>query len=1214
MRKRFLNAVLFATAFATAAGTLVSCKDYDDDIASLQDQINQKATAADLTAQLSTLSNDLNSVKSSLNSQVDALKAEIEAAKKGQDATSAELVKNLEAKLAELNKTVDAKLAAVDAASAKIDKLTDEIKKANAAELAKLSEQVDAVTAQVAGIVGHRLSSIALIPTEHINGIAAMTINNLVYIPQVYANTGKEKAHTDAKGVYLDHINAKDAKTKKDLDPNYIASDSEKAYFHVSPSLGVRNQDIELPSFESITSTNTTRASLTKINDPIQAVSYNIDGDGILTVNYTKSTTKQITVTNPDVTNSADGTEKFTMVSLKVPVAKANWTKEEVTAGNPVYVNSEYARLQENYFVPYLMHGLVKADQTLADEFPNETVAPDAARKSDIVTKDYVHYHDSLCLYTSDNKELVDFEAPYNAPFNLNDKVKVCLTEIESLNKLAQEAADSHVGKDGKHDKILTAKEAASYGLAFRFDVAKAAYNQGSLKTNEQEFAQLTGDVKSADYGMLTSKVYTVGNDGQSRTAIGREPIIRVRLIDTKNGNALIAQRYIKVRWSEVKSPEQTIPAKDLGALDVWCYDMFRQLATKEMNEDVYHMVNIPNADGSLSSQSISKEKFHEIYTAVEVVSLKKDGVEIIKDGAPVKMLKNGALVALKTAGARDITIAGTEAERADISPKLWNYGTKPQDVDGKEDIVNDEDLMFGFLKDDTESNTSYNIVWAMSPELVGTVKDGGSKFEIAVKYISKDAAYGSVNQTFTQTINVPEQTFNYQGTYWKDGQPMAGTGVFNVNPLVYKTAVDGDVTAAAHVPGEFAHNLNDWSHIEADLMNGWTYVNGKTKPANLSEFIQKIRDCATVKFVFDADRFAKYDNLKGYKVDATGTQLWYVADPKATIAPATEDGLTDYLNDHISSKDFTDEAIIDYKAAVDEVNAKKAVVKSLAATINNHLYSTAKTNKNDKNLVWNFEEVLNGNAINGFSQGKEGADADAAYAVIRLHENNDYDGTYAAKAQIGQKVPVNLVVEYNDYNKVAVQKFEVFFIEPLTIDGGLGDNFKDAVINGDFLEIGKNFTFTDWNKYSVASAPFTAKKGETLPEKKQYAHQLYDYYCVKNVVFDTDKTTTCLKLNGATWIATEGVTDGPMPAGAMLKMMDWSADAPNFTDKTKAVEVAANPTHLAYFNEAGTPVDFQYHLFVDVNVEYKWGTMSKKGLPILVVPADGTPTNADHK
>lgn len=209
-------------------------------------------------------------------------------------------------------------------------------------------------------------------------------------------------------------------------------------------------------------------------------------------------------------------------------------------------------------------------------------------------------------------------------------------------------------------------------------------------------------------------------------------------------------------------------------------------------------------------------------------------------------------------------------------------------------------------------------------------------------------------------------------------------------------------------------------------------------------------------------------------------------------------------------------------------------------------------------------------------------------------------------KKLIGRAVPVKLLVAYNAHNVIPVQNFEVFFIKPLDVDGTIGENFVDAEIDGSFLSVAKNFTFTDWNDYKVAAAGIKdADKTET--DKDDYAHQLYDYYAVKEVTFLTDKTTTSLAWDAATstYIHKDGVKDGVLPTGRSLKMMNWVETNP----KSSATEVPSDPTHLAYFNNSGTPVNVDYFLYIDVNVQYKWGTLSKNDLQVRVSKAGGTPS-----
>ena len=55
MRKKYLSALLFGALLVTSAGTFTSCKDYDDDIKNLQEQIDKKASLEELTSKISQL-------------------------------------------------------------------------------------------------------------------------------------------------------------------------------------------------------------------------------------------------------------------------------------------------------------------------------------------------------------------------------------------------------------------------------------------------------------------------------------------------------------------------------------------------------------------------------------------------------------------------------------------------------------------------------------------------------------------------------------------------------------------------------------------------------------------------------------------------------------------------------------------------------------------------------------------------------------------------------------------------------------------------------------------------------------------------------------------------------------------------------------------------------------------------------------------------------
>jgi len=584
MNKKFLSAILFGALMVTSTGTFVSCKDYDDDIKDLQSQIDKKASIDDLKSQVSTIEASLADAKSTLattkttaeQALAAATEAEAVAKKAGDAAAEAAAAAKKAAAEVEL-KAAEAKEAAIKAAEAKVTALKAEIEKnvnASLEEIKTIAAKVDKVAAEAMAIVGHRLTSLAVIPTTHVNGIAAITLTTLKYDPQVYQplegpHEGGPTDKNHPERPVLDHKdNGKPAV--------YLATEKNEAYFHVSPNLGVRNQDIELPSFDCITSENVVRSANVTSNSPVKPTGYNIDKN-VMTVTFKKTVTGPL---NPaEDAHTTTGKETFYMASLKAPIAEENWTAVEKEAGEPVNVNSEYVRLEELVKVPYLVNTRTNF-QALTGDFADET-------QTDANGRFYVHYHDSLCVYDSKVNELVDVIAQYDQTLDLKKLVTVCATDVEN----------EHANHEDWTEKYK------DYGLSFRFYLATAAYNtlggpdNNSNKTDQQKFAK----IDSPANGLMTSKVYTI--DGGSATAVGREPIVRVELRDTVNNN-LVAQRYIKVKWAKTVGEKQL--ATSFADTIYVCGNYQATVGTKQMNEDIYDKVK----EGGMT-----KAEFHTYYT-----------------------------------------------------------------------------------------------------------------------------------------------------------------------------------------------------------------------------------------------------------------------------------------------------------------------------------------------------------------------------------------------------------------------------------------------------------------------------------------------------------------------------------------------------------------------------------------------------------------------
>ena len=307
----------------------------------------------------------------------------------------------------------------------------------------------------------------------------------------------------------------------------------------------------------------------------------NIDKEGVLEVTFKRHSDflgQRLSITKEG------NKEKFYMASLKAPISAENYTEDEakdVEAGtiDGVYVNSEYARIEELIKLPYLANSRTDFGKTITSEFADEI-------QNDGNGDFYVHYHDSVCLYESNANALVDYYQAYDQPLDLKKLVKVCVSD----------KAKDHAA----HEDLVDYKD---YGLTFRFYIPTAPYNTlggadgNTNKTDQQKFAKLD----SHENGIMSSKVYTV--EGTSATAVGREPIVRVELVDTVN-NALVAMRYLKVKW--VKEAGERELSHAFADSIYYCSNYTGRIGTQEMNEDIYDKAK----EGGMT-----KNEFHAIYT-----------------------------------------------------------------------------------------------------------------------------------------------------------------------------------------------------------------------------------------------------------------------------------------------------------------------------------------------------------------------------------------------------------------------------------------------------------------------------------------------------------------------------------------------------------------------------------------------------------------------
>lgn len=327
-----------------------------------------------------------------------------------------------------------------------------------------------------------------------------------------------------------------------------ISNNSTKIQYRVSPgTIKTEDLDVQNMAFLSRVATVRTRAA-EQPNDLINVVSAEVTANGVLEVTAGKSTTGSLN--RPEA-------NKINTVSLKVPVAKKHLFKEE----SAFSVYSEYTRLEEVTFEPKL-HKTALVDSKIP-----------------------VDFSDSATIYKSGAKDLIAYQLCYKNTLDLNTLVQGC----EFI------APDTH--------ETVSLEDFKAYGLEVRFAKATAPYlSQGADKANQQEFAQISGSTLTP-----VSPKGTTGYEAHNQAAIGKEPIIHVYLIDTKNGNNVVDSRYFKILYTQTPIETLTYNVNDFTS----------NLACGPYNYAVTWEMMTRNALSQFPNGGISKEEFYNRYKDV---------------------------------------------------------------------------------------------------------------------------------------------------------------------------------------------------------------------------------------------------------------------------------------------------------------------------------------------------------------------------------------------------------------------------------------------------------------------------------------------------------------------------------------------------------------------------------------------------------------------
>ena len=139
MRKKYLSALLFGALLVASAGTFTSCKDYDDDINNLQEQIDKLATKEDMEAKLSQMQTAIDAAK----------KTAEDALAKAEAAGDSEEINDLKERVA-----------ALEEAMAKVETLKAEIKTMVDEEIADFRVEMQDFMKEVEELTGYSLGMV----------------------------------------------------------------------------------------------------------------------------------------------------------------------------------------------------------------------------------------------------------------------------------------------------------------------------------------------------------------------------------------------------------------------------------------------------------------------------------------------------------------------------------------------------------------------------------------------------------------------------------------------------------------------------------------------------------------------------------------------------------------------------------------------------------------------------------------------------------------------------------------------------------------------------------------------------------------------------------------------------------------------------------------------------------------------------------------------
>ena len=1219
-----INAKADASALADLAGKVAAL---EAQVAAVDEALSG-ADVAGMATTLAALTGDIEGLQKALEgkvgqAEIDAAKAEVEASVKAVEENLAvqskalegyeEKLKALEEQIASIPEYDDT---AIKEALASVEGLQNDVKtlKANMANYAKasdvtslkndvnkLSETISSKVAEVnvlSALVNKILTSITLIPQTYINGIEAIQFISLQYTPQRFLATINPAEYTDATngatgsaigssaalrtaGNYLitpgtapifnsnvnanpyarplacvdipDHqLDAVRTATGAPVAPVTIDNGETEAYYRVSPA-AVKEEQIAKDKIKMVcTTANTqTRAATLKDNNPVSAKFKSL-ANGVLTVTLKKEVTGLIRY-NGENTGKDDN-----IASLMVPRVK-----DEKTGQEAAEIYSEFNLIDETIIEPRIaaLNKYMQGNQ-VKREF-NPTAAKHVGNRPM-----QFHYIDSLHIFRS-QVDCVDATSPAGY---LYVKEGVQFDEQFDLLQLVTGCYEAPA-----HTEIN--KEALKkYGLAFRFAIPKTyatpeAINQNA--TNQQDFIKFV----DADKHIIQAKLPQGRTD--NRAAIGKEPIIRVMLIDTVRHN-LVDQTYFKLKFVDNTPLLPEVPVEFTASDVLNCVGNTMTIKWDQFIEKVY---------AEIGDNGLSWQQFQSYYPMAQVERIYDPTSSVAAMKASHLFDTNPFTLASGKSGIKD----GVMGTTTNGEVRLFFLSS----------VANQQ-------SPDADAN---ELKWMVNGDDIKTILPNRSKtLQTKVIFKSTDRTkYGDVAVTLKFTIKLPDAPeLSYYQNYWYDEY-----NSHYVLPVQYNTKAYYDQLIGATA------NNSQYNPANIDAANAYTDEQG-----NAGAY------CVYNNNLFNAFTFNQERNVT---INGASVANKYYNTPIKTVKNYNC-GEWDYQF-RLAQLDATVDAHPQYWTATAKEPLTTVGVAGTYTQANVYTRPTPwVTNLNGaafgaynlltkigtvyNDAIWmnwyNDDKATNGNAEPGTVISGDGSwawnNADGASRPYlfadHFNQNNQILINPINSKGIGaapdftnnKKVRMGMFFAWNRWNVELIKNYTICLVAPLDINAKLNGYFEEGLVSGSFVNCAGAFTMVDFRGYEVAANAHTATwlNNNTTSKNREfylYPDKLYNYYECQDPVFDLTKVKYGMKRDASgNVVVDETVTiDNISTKGLTSKQIE------DYTNGNVVLSIeqfnpqgVADTQWLRFKNNGGSNVEAEVNVFIPATMNYGFGSVTK--------------------